>query len=263
MFVAGLLLILVGCNVSMAPPPVTPSVLEVELLATDPPMPARLAVGDTVYFRVGYRSNQPIRIQAQGFRGGEPVRGGHNGSPAWPATEVGEAFAWFFVSEAGRVDELRVDVSDAVGRTTFTEFTFPLRAQFVEAPRRDRVSAPWVAALRARAEELSAAAAPPAEVTSVGTVAAGLLGTLLIGAIFAVLVLALVLPLAAAFRWQPPWRWAACVAVALFVLPLLNVMAGVARDPTSHNLWPLELLGFALASLLLIGVLTLLRRRRV
>jgi hypothetical protein len=272
-----------ACTGTLAPPPVAPTLLEIELLATDPPLPARLAAGDTLYLRLAYRSDQPVRIQARGWRRGEPRPGGFNGSPVWAATRQGddraeaggtpeagnpveaggsaepvataEAFAWFFVSEAGAVDQVRVQVGDAAGRVTFAEFPFPVDVQYgAAAP--PRTPAPWVAQLRARSDALMAADAPP---PSSGP-ADQLLGMAIIAAIFAVLASALVLPLWAALRWPSPWRWGAWLAVALFALPVLNVVAGVAADPTSHNLWPLELFSFALASLALVGVLALMRR---
>lgn len=255
--VGGVLLAIAACARTSAPPPVVPTLLEIELLATDPPLPARLAVGDTLYVRLGYRSDQPVRLQARGWRSGEARPGGFNGSPAWPASEQGEALAWFFVSEAGALDQIRVTAGDAAGRGAFAEFPFPADAQFGGTPP-PRAPAAWVAQLQARSDALQAAAAPPPSDGPVDL----LLGVVIIAAIFAVLAAALLLPLWAALRWPPPWRWGAWLAVALFALPVLNVIVGVTADPTSHNLWPLELFGSALVSLALVGVLALLRRSR-
>ena len=58
----------------------------------------------------------------------------------------------------------------------------------------------------------------------------------------------------------PSWR----IPVWLPVLPVFlagaNVFIGVMRDPTSHNLWPFEMIVASLFSLVLFGIFLLARR---
>src|SRR3546814_12877482 len=54
--------------------------------------------------------------------------------------------------------------------------------------------------------------------------------------------LALALPAWALWRWRGGWRIAAMVPAALMAFVVLRIVVGVAIDPTSHNLWPFEIL---------------------
>ena len=69
-----------------------------------------------------------------------------------------------------------------------------------------------------------------------------------------------VLPVRALRRWRGGWRIAAAVPAALMSLVVLRLISGVTRDPTSHNLWPFEILMVGLFSVVVMVVLTLLRK---
>src|SRR3546814_18428404 len=67
--------------------------------------------------------------------------------------------------------------------------------------------------------------------------------------------LALALPAWALWRWRGGWRIAAMVPAALMAFVVLRIVVGVAIDPTSHNLWPFELLmAGGLASVLVLAL---------
>jgi hypothetical protein len=68
------------------------------------------------------------------------------------------------------------------------------------------------------------------------------------------------LPILAMRRWQGAWRLAAAVPAGWVGLVVLRIVLGTALDPTSHNLWPFEILQASVASLVLTGALTLARR---
>lgn len=250
-----------GCE--RLPPPEPPRVLEVELLETDPPRPAMIGDRARLTLRIAYRSDQPVSIWPEPLLDGVPQDAGHSGSPTWPAGE-GEAIASFFLMEPGMVDAVRIHVGERYGRVEFRYLDFPVEARFVAGAGSPHQPALWVSDLQARADALQDEERAKRDE---GGGVFGLFGMaiayLIIGAVFAVLVLAAVLPWRAAQRWEGGWRVGAWASVALFALPVLNVILGVAVDPTSHNLWPFELLSFALASLTLWGVLCLLRRSRI
>jgi hypothetical protein len=90
-------------------------------------------------------------------------------------------------------------------------------------------------------------------------------GDVLFGMGFMLVVLALLIadlavPLWRVFAWRGGWRLAASVPAAMVVFVVLRIIADTVRDPTSHNLWPLEILQVAVIALLLIGALELARR---
>ena len=61
-------------------------------------------------------------------------------------------------------------------------------------------------------------------------------------------------------RWRGLWRAAAAAPALLMAFVVLRIVADGARDPTSHNLWPFEVLTAGIASVIAIGVLAVLRR---
>ena len=59
--------------------------------------------------------------------------------------------------------------------------------------------------------------------------------------------------------WQGVWRWLAAAPLLLAGADLVLILVSTAIDPTSHNLWPLELAMILLIGLPVIGVLWLIR----
>jgi hypothetical protein len=70
----------------------------------------------------------------------------------------------------------------------------------------------------------------------------------------------LVFPLLALWRWQGGWKLAAAVPAGIVGFVILRIVVDTAGDPTSHNLWPFEVLIAGFASLAVTGVLALTRR---
>jgi hypothetical protein len=85
---------------------------------------------------------------------------------------------------------------------------------------------------------------------------------LLSGFMFSVLVLlvaGITVPLWSVWRWRGRWRIAAAVPACAMVFVLLRIIVDTTRDPTSHNLWPFEILQIGVASLAMTGALKLAR----
>jgi hypothetical protein len=59
--------------------------------------------------------------------------------------------------------------------------------------------------------------------------------------------------------WQGAWRWLAAAPMLLMAADILLILVSTSIDPTSHNLWPLEILFIAAVGLPVVGVLWLLR----
>ena len=85
---------------------------EVKATATSPESPATLAPQQSLYVRVEYQSDQPLRLQASGYlRGIKGERFMVNASPAY-AAGTGEALVWLAGDPGARIDEIRVLVHD-------------------------------------------------------------------------------------------------------------------------------------------------------
>ncbi|MGH8287196.1 MAG: hypothetical protein ACRETT_15725, partial [Steroidobacteraceae bacterium] len=67
-------------------------------------------------------------------------------------------------------------------------------------------------------------------------------------------------PLWSVWKWRGAWKVAAAVPAAVVVFVVLRIIVDTARDPTSHNLWPFEVIMFGTAALATIGALKVARR---
>jgi hypothetical protein len=63
-----------------------------------------------------------------------------------------------------------------------------------------------------------------------------------------------------AWKWQGPWRGAVMAPGAFVVFVILRIVVDTARDPTSHNLWPTEVVVSSGVALAAVGALKLARR---
>jgi hypothetical protein len=59
--------------------------------------------------------------------------------------------------------------------------------------------------------------------------------------------------------WRGWWRWLAAAPLLVLGADVLLILAETSVDPTSHNLWPLELAMIAVVGLPVVGLLWLLR----
>jgi hypothetical protein len=59
------------------------------------------------------------------------------------------------------------------------------------------------------------------------------------------------------WRWRGGWRIAAAVPAVVMAFVVLRIVMGTAIDPTSHNLWPFEIVmwgGLSCLAMLLLGI---------
>jgi hypothetical protein len=59
-------------------------------------------------------------------------------------------------------------------------------------------------------------------------------------------------------RWQGWWRWAMAIPLVLMLGVTLNILVATWLDPTSHNLWPIELVFMYAVASAMMGILYLL-----
>jgi len=231
----------------------------VEVLETYPAGPeVALGRNENFYLRLRYDADHPIGIWARPYFKGQPANAGTNGSYSYSGN--GEALGWFFFSgNRGEVDEIRITAGDGSIAGTPVVLTYPVHVVPSEH-QPDAEDAPeWVARLKAADTERQRQAyqayanRPVSPFTS-------LLVSLFMIVVLALGVGGLVWPARALLRWRGGWRMAAAVPEALMAFVILRLLVGVSIDPTSHNLWPFEILMVGMLSTVIMVILTVARR---
>jgi hypothetical protein len=217
-----------------------------------------LAKGESFYLRLAYASDTPVRIWAQPYFRGEPASAGSNPSGSYAGQ--GEALGWFFFFEAGaEVDEVQIRAGDGSRGGTQLVARDPVHAIASDRPAAARARPAWVAELeqksqaeqRAAAERAAATPTSPADVVLFGVLGCAFLAIALGG---------IAAPLWGVWRFRGGFRVAALLPLALLGFVVLRIAVDVARDSTSHNLWPFEIAQVGALSLILMGALGLVRR---
>jgi hypothetical protein len=67
-------------------------------------------------------------------------------------------------------------------------------------------------------------------------------------------------PFVAVLRWHGLWRGLALLPAAALAFVAFRIVIDTSVDPTSHNLWPLELAFCSVPGLLFLAVLWVVRR---
>lgn len=227
----------------------------VQVVATDPPGDVvTLGRNQSFYLHLHYRADQPTRIWAQPYFRGKTVDAGSNPSRVYPAGS-GEALGWFFLFKPGtQVDEVRISAGDGSVGGNSVVATYPVQVTGGDQATAAQGKPDWVTRLKA----LDAAAQKadydrrmnaPVSLGDRILVTGMMLGMLALG------VLGLAAPVWGLWRWRGGWRIAAAVPAALMAFVVLRIVVGVSLDPTSHNLWPFEiLLAGALSVAIMIAV---------
>lgn len=212
----------------------------------------------TYYLHLHFRTDHPIGIWVDPYYQGKKVAVGSSPSRSYDGS--GEAMVWFFLMNPNaQVDQVRITAGDGSFSGTPVVATYPVHifGSNLPAPRA-RLPA-WVKRLYARDAAASAAAYAKQENTPMST-GETILSQGLILIMFATGILGLVAPLWALWRWRGGWRVAATVPATLMAFVILRLLVAVTYDPTSHNLWPLELLPAGALSILITFVLMTARK---
>ncbi|MFZ7094948.1 hypothetical protein ACOPJQ_13030 [Luteimonas dalianensis] len=231
--------------------------VKVEVLEAHPAgEPATIGPRQTYSLRMAYSTTEPVRIWARPWYRGEEVPTATHGSVIYEGS--GEAIGWFWLDPGQQVDEVRISAGGVDQPGTGLAATHRVRVVggSTAVPRADP---PWIARLKHEAKDRQAswtARHPPPEPTFLD----GILVTVLVWGVLGLAVFSLVAPIVAIRRWRGGWRLAAALPLAIMALVLLNIVVGVAIDPTSHNLWPFELLMAGMACVGIMLALWLARR---
>ncbi len=214
------------------------------------------------YLHLIYETDKPIGIWITPYFQGKRVSAGT--SPSVTYTGKGEALAWFFLSQPGlRVDEIRIRAGDG-GYDMPVVATYPVNVIGGSHPAMASASpwAPqepqWVADLRDKSRKQVEAEMSGSRSN------AGLAAPLFLGGFMLVVaalgIAGLAAPIWAIRRWMGGWRLAAIVPLALLGFVILRIAVDTSADPTSHNLWPFEILLTGFIGLGILALLALMRR---
>jgi hypothetical protein len=232
----------------------------VSVLATDPPG-TNVVLGRNQNFsmHLRYESDQPIRIWVQPYFQGKPVDAGSNPSREYAAGS-GEAIGWFFLFQEGaRVDEIRIRAGDGSTRGTSVVATYPVEITASGQAPEKRSGVDWVNRLNA----LNAAAQREDYEKRMNTPVTAEDTMLFSGFFLAVLgigLLGFAAPAWAVWKWRGGWRIAAAFPAAMMAFVVLRIVVDGTMDPTSHNLWPFEILMAGAASTGFVFLAGLLRK---
>ena len=229
----------------------------VRILETQPAMDASLGHGQSFYVRIGYSSDEPILLWARPFSNGKEV--GARSNPSWPHVGSGEALGWFELSKPGEVDEIRIRAGGGKPYREWDVVRQPVRLRWTNALASSEPHAPWVEALMAaEAAQDREAAQRRANEPTPAIDAVLMSGFMLL--VLALLIASIAVPLWSVWKWQGGWKIAAALPATLMGFVVLRIFVDTARDPTSHNLWPFEILQSGVGALATIVVLKVLRR---
>lgn len=225
----------------------------VEVLGTWPAgETVTLGRDQTFYVHLRYRSDQPTHIWALPYGDNGSLRVGSNPSRTYPAGD-GEALVWFFFLKPGqRITGVSILAGDGTTRRTSKVADFPVDITGSDEPGAAQPAPEWV--MRLNGEDKAARDAAYQRAMDEPDSASDLAITVLLWVMMLIGVLGLLAPTWGLWRWRGGWRVAAILPAAIMVFVVLRIFFDTARDPTSHNLWPFEILmwgGFSCAWMLL------------
>jgi hypothetical protein len=232
--------------------------IQVKVVGTDPPAETSLGRDQPFYVRIEFSTDEPINIWARPyFRGKAIERTKFNASLKHSGT--GQALGWFSLDGPSEVDEVHVILGGGKPWRERVAVRYPVKIVGTGLAPALRTNATWVDELRRETEvaqrrEFEKRMNEPAtagDFVFMSGFTLAMLGFLLAG--FGA-------PAWAWYKWRGGWRAAALAPALLMAFVVLRIMLDTARDPTSHNLWPFEILMFGLVSLGIIFALGIARR---
>ncbi len=230
--------------------------VRVSVVATDPPAEATLGRDETFYVRIEFASDEPISIWARPFFKGKQVSAKSNAS--FPHSGSGYALGWFSLNGPLEVDEVRIIVGSR-SRGEFIAARYPVKIIGSGATPEARTTEPWVDEMR-REEQIAQKQAYEKRMNEPISFGSQILMSGFMLLMLGALIAGFAAPAWALWKWQGGWRVAAAVPVVLMAFVVLRIVWGTSRDPTSHNLWPFEILIFGVISLAIMGALVIARR---
>jgi hypothetical protein len=224
------------------------------------PAGERISLGrdQPFYLRIEYVADDPINIWARPyFNGKEVMRAKSNAS--FPHVGTGYALGWFSLDGADAVDEVRIK---AGGGQPFREWEIARHQVNVVGtgvPAEVPAKASWVDALQ-RQEQTRQRAAYEKRMSEPVTPGDRVFISGFMAAVLVLLFGGLAVPTWGLWKWHGGWRMAATVPGVLMGFVILRILVGTTIDPTSHNLWPFEILIVGAVSVTIMLGLIIARR---
>jgi len=238
--------------------PGAPAETVVRAVATDPGPEATLGRDESFYVRIEFTTDQPVSIWARPYSQDKPVpRAKSNAS--LPHSGTGHALGWFSLDQAGAVDELRIKVGGGKPYKEWDAARYSVKLNGTGLPVARRNRAAWVEEMLAEERVRYQQDYERRMNEPVST------GSMVFMSFFMLMVLGLLLvgagaPLWGLWKWRGGWRIAAAIPALVMAFVILRIVVDTARDPTSHNLWPFEILMWGAASAVAMGALALFKR---
>ena len=231
--------------------------LRVRVAATDPAAEATLGRDQSFYVRIQYDADEPVSLWTRAYAAGKRIEKGWKSNASARYTGSGYALGWISFDQPVAVDEIRIVAGGGKPYREWEVASYPVKLRWSGGPRVGE-PAPWVAEPQ-RATTAAWEAERRAAEANRGV------GDFALGLVVMPLLLALVLacigaPVWALWQWRGWWRLGAVVPFAVMAFVVARIVVDTSRDPTSHNLWPFEIVYSGAAGLVLIVVLALVRR---
>jgi hypothetical protein len=233
--------------------------VRITIVATDPAgAVVTLGRDEPFYVRVEYATDEPIKIWARPYlRGRAVVATKTNASHAYSGQ--GHALGWFSLDGSSEVDEVRLLVGGGQPHREWEAASYPVKVIGTGGPAPARTKAPWVDELL-RAEEILQRQAYEQRMAEPVSATDTLFMSGFMLVVLGLLVAGFVAPAWGLWKWREGWRMAAAVPAVLMAFVVLRIVVETAHDPTSHNLWPFEILQYGTISLAFMATLKIARR---
>ena len=229
----------------------------VRVVETDPAAEATLGRDESFYLRIEFTTDVPVSVWARPyFQGKEVLKAKSN--PSRQHTDTGHALGWFSLDAADRVDEVRIKLGGGKPYREWHAVSYPVKLTGTGFPAARRSPPAWVDEMlreeqTRQREDYERRMSEPVSA-----------GSMLFGMVFMLVVVVLLVvgtgaPFWALWKWRGGWRIAAMVPAFVMAFVVGRIIVDTARDPTSHNLWPFEILIWGGASAVVMGVLALFR----
>ena len=228
------------------------------VVETQPSGNATLGHQESFWVRIEYTSGEPISLWARPYRNGRQVQNAmSNASLTYQGS--GEALGWFALTKPGEVDEVRISAGGGKPYREWELSHYPVQLSWTNAAPSDEPRAKWVEDLLATEkvryqEDAQRRASEPVSVSQWAFFS----GFMLV--ILGLFLAGLAVPVWSVWKWRGGWRIAAAVPACVVLFVVLRIIVDTARDPTSHNLWPFEILIFGSVALAIIGALKVARK---
>lgn len=230
----------------------------VRVVATHPAADATLGRDESFYVRIEFNADQPVSIWARPFFQGKPVQKAKSNA-SLQHSGWGYALGWFSLDGVGAVDEVRIKLGGGKPYREWEALSYPVKLTGTGIPVAQRAEPAWLEEMLSEEKERYRQDYERRMSEPVST------GSMLFMSVFMLAVLALLVvgaaaPLWGVWKWRGGWRIAAAVPALVMAFVIGRIVVDTALDPTSHNLWPFEILMWGGASAVVMGVLALVRR---